>query len=65
MKVAVVTPTIGSQHLEQCLRGVREQTYQNLTHYIFADGRECYGEVDRILSKEPSNKNIETVTNDI
>lgn len=40
MKVAVVTPTIGSEHLSQCLASVDKQTYQNLTHYIFVDGLE-------------------------
>jgi glycosyltransferase involved in cell wall biosynthesis len=40
MKVAVVTPTIGSEVLWQCLQSVDEQTYENLTHYLFLDGRE-------------------------
>lgn len=38
MKVAVVTPTIGSEHLFQCTRSIREQTYKNITHYLFIDG---------------------------
>jgi glycosyltransferase involved in cell wall biosynthesis len=38
MKVAVVTPTIGTKHFRQCLRSVQNQTYENLTHYIFFDG---------------------------
>jgi glycosyltransferase involved in cell wall biosynthesis len=40
MKVAVVTPTIGSEHLFQCTKSIREQTYKNLTHYLFIDGYE-------------------------
>jgi glycosyltransferase involved in cell wall biosynthesis len=40
MKVAVVTPTIGSEHLFQCAKSVREQTYKNLTHYLFIDGKD-------------------------
>ena len=40
MKVAVVTPTIGSETLSKCLQSVDEQTYENLTHYIFIDGKE-------------------------
>jgi glycosyltransferase involved in cell wall biosynthesis len=40
MKVAVVTPTIGSEHLFQCTKSVREQTYKDLTHYLFIDGYE-------------------------
>jgi glycosyltransferase involved in cell wall biosynthesis len=40
MKVAVVTPTIGSNHLQQCITSVNNQTYKDLTHYIFIDGYE-------------------------
>lgn len=38
MKVAVVTPTIGSYHLTECIKSVDKQTYKNLSHYIFIDG---------------------------
>ena len=38
MKVAVVTPTIGSMHLQKCVESVDKQTYKDLTHYIFIDG---------------------------
>jgi glycosyltransferase involved in cell wall biosynthesis len=40
MKVAVVTPTIGSPELSQCIQSVDEQTHKNLTHYLFLDGKE-------------------------
>ena len=40
MKVAVVTPTIGAESLSQCVESVHNQTYQDLTHYIFIDGEE-------------------------
>jgi len=40
MKVAVVTPTIGSKHLSKCIESVDKQTYDNLTHYVFLDGKE-------------------------
>lgn len=40
MKVAVVTPTIGSEHLSKCIESVDNQTYENLTHYVFVDGLE-------------------------
>ena len=40
MKVAVVTPTIGSEHLARAIASVDAQTYKNLTHYVFADGAE-------------------------
>ena len=45
MKVAVVTPTIGSKHLFECTKSVRNQTYKNLTHYLFIDGKEYGSEV--------------------
>lgn len=38
MKVAVVTPTIGSEHLTQAVNSVDRQTYGDITHYIFIDG---------------------------
>ena len=40
MKVAVVTPTIGAETLEKCVESVQNQTYENLTHYVFLDGKE-------------------------
>jgi glycosyltransferase involved in cell wall biosynthesis len=40
MKVAVVTPTIGSTTLKQCVESVESQTYKDLTHYVFLDGKE-------------------------
>jgi len=39
MKVAVVTPTIGSEYLYRCLESVQNQSYTDLKHYIFIDGR--------------------------
>ena len=38
MKVAVVIPTIGSQHLEQCLDSVSNQTHKDTVTYLFKDG---------------------------
>jgi glycosyltransferase involved in cell wall biosynthesis len=40
MKVAVVTPTIGSEHLIRCVDSVDKQTYSDLTHYVFIDGEQ-------------------------
>ena len=45
MKVAVVTPTIGTPYLSQCIDSVQDQTYENLTHYIFLDGEEHFQKV--------------------
>lgn len=55
MKVAVVTPTINSEHLEQCLNGVRDQTHKDIVHYIFVDGKEHEKPVLDKLSKSKYN----------
>jgi len=59
MRVAVVTPTIGSEHLAQCVKSVDEQTYGDLTHYIFVDGKEFEPKVNEIL--EGASK-VRTIT---
>ena len=38
MKVAVVTPTIGSEYLTQAVNSVHTQSYEDITHYVFIDG---------------------------
>jgi glycosyltransferase involved in cell wall biosynthesis len=38
MKVAVVTPTIASEHLAKCIDSVDKQTYEDIVHYVFIDG---------------------------
>src|SRR4051812_10453152 len=40
--VAIITPTIGSDHLMQCIKSVSGQTYTypNITHYMVVDGRQ-------------------------
>jgi glycosyltransferase involved in cell wall biosynthesis len=40
MKVAVVTPTIGSKYLAKCLDSVQMQIYRDVEHYVFIDGKE-------------------------
>lgn len=42
MKVAVVTPTIASKYLDRCAESVDKQTYHDIDHYIFADGRDSW-----------------------
>ena len=61
MKVAVVTPTIGSEHLNQCLESVQNQTYENLTHYIFLDGEEHYEKIHPVLYKNAGQRTIKTI----
>ena len=58
MKVAVVTPTIGTPYLSECLKSVDEQTYQNLTHYIFLDGEEYS---NKILHQLDGFEKVKTV----
>ena len=59
MKVAVVTPTIGSEHLTKCIQSVDEQTYGDLTHYIFIDGNQYKSKVEEII--EGASK-VRTIT---
>jgi glycosyltransferase involved in cell wall biosynthesis len=61
MKVAVVTPTIGSRHLIDCIESVQNQTYQNLTHYVFLDGKEYYEKIHPILYEKSGKRTIQTV----
>jgi hypothetical protein len=42
VKVAIITPTIGTEHLETNLESVSKQTYKNLKHIVVCDGPE-YG----------------------
>ena len=52
MKVAIVTPTIGSEHLQRCLDSVRKQSYKDIEHYIFIDGKEHEEKVRTITKNE-------------
>lgn len=59
MKVAVVTPTIGTEYLTKCLKSVESQTYQDLTHYLFLDGQEY--EKDILYQVEQNASKVKTV----
>lgn len=61
MKVAIVTPTIGSEYLNKCIESVQNQTYQNLTHYIFLDGQEHFENIHSAIQKKGDKKAIRTV----
>jgi glycosyltransferase involved in cell wall biosynthesis len=63
MKVAVVTPTIGKPELIDCLRSVDNQTYQDLTHYVFADGQEHFAKIDKMLEGATKVKTIKLEEN--
>jgi glycosyltransferase involved in cell wall biosynthesis len=58
MKVAVITPTIGSKFLKQAIASVDKQTYQNLTHYVFVDGVEHSNKVQELIEGASKVKTI-------
>lgn len=62
MKVAVVTPTVGDNTLSKCIDSVQNQTYENLTHYIFLDGKEHYEKIHPILYEKSGKRTIQTVS---
>jgi len=59
MKVAVVTPTIASDLLEQCVSSVDNQTYKDLTHYIFIDGCQYEPKAREILVGSSKTRMVE------
>lgn len=62
MRVAVVTPTIGSSHLSKCIESVQNQTYEDLTHYIFLDGQEYYDKIHPTLYSVSGKRMIKTIS---
>jgi glycosyltransferase involved in cell wall biosynthesis len=63
MKVAVVTPTIASEHLAKCIDSVDKQTYEDITHYIFIDGCQYEPKVREILVGSSKTRMIELEEN--
>lgn len=63
MKIAVVTPTIGSKYLQKCVDSVDKQTYQNLTHYIFWDGIGAWSTIRNILMGSGRTSSIQLEEN--
>ena len=49
MKVTVITPTIGSAFLGECIASVRNQTYKNIEHIVVVDGKSRWENADEIL----------------
>lgn len=49
MKVSVITSTIGKPQLANCIESVRKQTYENVEHIIFVDGKSRWDQTDEIL----------------
>ena len=63
MKVAVVTPTIASEHLAKCIDSVDKQTYKDITHYIFIDGCQYEPKAREILVGSSKTRMIELEEN--
>jgi len=63
MKVAIVTPTIASEHLAKCIASVDKQTYEDIVHYIFIDGCQYEPKAREILVGSSKTKMIELEEN--
>ena len=50
-KVIVITATIGTKYLKQCIDSVQQQTYPNIQHIIVCDGSNYYDKVSSIVKK--------------
>lgn len=55
---AVVTPTIGTEHLKKCLESVATQTYKHVKHYIYIDGKD---KVESVLNMTKDYPNVNHV----
>ena len=66
MKVAIITPTIVTEHFKQCLESVQFQTYDDIVHYIFIDGKKFFQNIKSHIKITEDNKNfhhrIETIS---
>lgn len=49
MKITVITPTTGNPYLADCIKSVREQTYNNVEHIVVIDGQSRWQNADEIL----------------
>jgi glycosyltransferase involved in cell wall biosynthesis len=56
LSVAVVTPSIGADTLKKCVESVAKQTYSNLVHHIFVDGKQNLDKIREIISEFDSSK---------
>jgi glycosyltransferase involved in cell wall biosynthesis len=63
MKIAVVTPTIASEHLTKCIDSVDKQTYEDIVHYIFIDGCQYEPKAREVLVGSSKTRMIELEEN--
>lgn len=52
----VITPSIGSKHLSQCVESVAKQSYGNLKHMIVSDGPEFLDKIESSVSPNSYSK---------
>jgi len=64
MSVTIITPTIGSEYLKECVESMLKQTYKDFTYYIVIDGEKFSLNVYNILKdlKLPENFKILPLT---
>jgi hypothetical protein len=53
-RVTVITPTVGSEFLEQAIQSVQSQNYPFIEHYIVVDGPESLDRVQKVLPIHPT-----------
>ena len=51
MSLTIITPTIGTKYLEDCIKSIQKQTNQNFIYYIVIDGQIYNESVQKILNK--------------
>ena len=49
VSVAVITPTVGTKHLDKNLWSVSNQSYDKIKHYVVIDGPNFKDDTERIL----------------
>jgi hypothetical protein len=57
-KISVITPTIGNEHLERCIKSVQNQLTPNIEHIIVIDGPEFYDRAMNIIDKFKNKRKI-------
>lgn len=56
LSVAIVTPTIGLPCLEKCFDSVSKQTYANIVHHLFVDGKSNLEKVQQMIAGKETSK---------
>lgn len=56
LRVAIITPTTGSQYLTDVIASVNKQTYKHIEHFVVIDGKEREANANKILQAYPDNK---------